>query len=135
MLSALLGLNLGAYESRAQLEKALEHDIPDLATRRFLLKSLERSLSGAFHWRIGLHQIAANYARISQGLSAPHPFTGPALFLRGEHSAYLTPMDLPRIHELFPRARLETVPNSGHLLHVDNPDAFLRAIVGFLEQH
>jgi esterase len=132
ILTALMGLDLGAYTTRKEIEDALAPDIPDLSLRRFLLKNLARDSDGRFQWRMGLAEINQNYDRLCEGLHAAAPYRGPALFIRGESSAYLTPGDLPELQRLFSRAELKAIPRSEHLVHVENPSAFLEVTLEFL---
>jgi pimeloyl-ACP methyl ester carboxylesterase len=37
--------------------------------------------------------------------------------------------------EWLPRADAFTLPGAGHLLHLEQPQAFVRALAGFLAQH
>ncbi len=132
IFSALLALDLSAFATRQQIETALAPSIPDLALRRFLLKNVSRTQADGFEWKIGLPEIHANYPQLGAQLSLGRPFAGPVLFLRGEKSDYLGEQDLPLIRTLFPQARLQTIPEAGHLVHVENPQGFLRAVLDFL---
>ncbi len=129
ILDGMLALNLDSLRDRRRMELALESQVPDLATRRFLLKNVRRS-AGGFHWRIGLHEIASNYSHLSEAVEG-QPYPGPALFVRGDGSDYLGERDLPLIQKLFPRAELKTVPGAGHLVHVDQPEALLETLRDF----
>lgn len=60
------------------------------------------------------------------------PFDGPALFLSGGTSDYVLPEHRSRIKTLFPNAYLAKLPDAGHLLHADRPEAFLAAVQTFL---
>jgi 3-oxoadipate enol-lactonase len=56
----------------------------------------------------------------------------PVLVLVGEHDA-LTPPDVARaMADRLPDARLEVVPDAGHVSNLENPDAFNEALRGFL---
>ena len=134
IIAGMRALDLSAFESRQQMEAALAPAVPDSTTRQFLLKNISRTPSDGFRWKIGLEEIDRNYSRLLEGVASVEPFRGPTLFLRGDSSDYLTPADLEPIHSLFPLARLETVVRSGHLVHVENPNAFLAAVKDFLEQ-
>src|SRR6266404_6164360 len=48
ILQAMMSLDLALYTDRGQIEKALEPAIPELALRRFLIKSVSRLPSGRF---------------------------------------------------------------------------------------
>ena len=132
ILSALLALDLRAYTNRKQIEDALAAAIPDLSVRQFLLKNLARDSAGSLHWRLGLAEINQSYDRLCEGIRDKDRFDGPALFIRGESSTYLTMEDLPAIQRLFTRAELKTIPRAGHLAHVENPSAFLKMTLEFL---
>jgi len=59
-------------------------------------------------------------------------FPGPALFLGGGRSDYLRPEHRPEIERLFPAATIETIPEAGHWVHADAPEAFVAAVNRFL---
>lgn len=132
MLSALLALDLEAFSSRTEIQKALEAAIPELTVRQFLLKNLETDAHHKLRWRIGLQEIFQNYESLRSELASASPVQCPALFLRGEESDYLSERDLPLIHRLFPRAELASIPRAGHLPHMENPEAFLQKVRMFL---
>jgi pimeloyl-ACP methyl ester carboxylesterase len=135
ILEGLLALDLNRYTTRRELESALEPWIPELAVRQFLLRGLSRHASGQhFVWRMGLHEIAANYDRLRQALPGRRTYAGPTLFLRGEHSDYLSEADLVPARELFPSARMELVPGAGHWLHAEAPEVFHRLVAAFLAE-
>ncbi len=63
---------------------------------------------------------------------APPRFTGPVLFLKGQHSDYVLPDHVPRIRHLFPRAVIATIRGAGHWLHAERPQETAEALAGFL---
>jgi esterase len=132
ILAALLALELSRFETRKQLEEALAMPIPDLALRQFLLKNIERDPQGRMRWKIGLEEINRNYENLRHALPDTHRFLRPTLFLRGEFSDYLQQQDLAEVHRRFPAANLHTIPQSGHLPHVENPEALLSELRSFL---
>ncbi|HEV2209039.1 MAG TPA: alpha/beta fold hydrolase [Verrucomicrobiae bacterium] len=133
LFSALRRLDLAMFSDRRPLEQALEPAIPDLATRRLLLKNLARDPAGKFFWRIGLNELWENYPNLNVAVTGSSPFTGSALFIRGEHSDYLSEEDFPGIRVLFPHAEFTTIPGAGHLPHTENAADFLRVVRSFLE--
>ncbi len=130
-LEALHNLDLTAIRSRGDADKALADEIPNPAIRQFLLKNLTRSDNG-FTWRIPLDTIYAEYAEIAAAPSSAGPYNGPTLFIRGGNSDYLPQSAEPAIHERFPTARIETIPDAAHWVHVDAPEAFLEVLNDFL---
>ena len=58
--------------------------------------------------------------------------TCPTLVLGGAHDWICAPRHSHRIAELIPRAQLKIFKNSAHAIASDEPDAFYRAVSGFL---
>ena len=131
IIAGLRSLELPRYETRREIETALGTAVPDLSTRQFLLKNVARTPVGGFSWKIGLEEIHQNYSNLTKAIDDDAPFSKPALFIRGEVSDYLTEADWPLILHLFPKATLQNIPAAGHLVHVENPDAFFAAVLGF----
>jgi pimeloyl-ACP methyl ester carboxylesterase len=59
----------------------------------------------------------------------------PALMLHGnpELGSMVLPEDAERFIQIMPHARSVYVPTAGHSLHREAPDAFLGAVIPFLE--
>lgn len=132
MITGMLNLDLEHFESRAQIEAALAPAVPDLPTRRFLLKNVVRTEGKGFRWRIGLQQIQANYSLLTEAVISGEPFPKPVLFIRGGKSDYLLETDVPEIRRLFPKAEIKTVANADHLVHTQSPDQFVNLVTEFL---
>lgn len=143
IFKALLALDLKQYTSRREIEDALAPAIPDLTLRRFLLKNLKplaapksdeggSSSSSTYEWRIPLATIFASYPQLCEAITSPKPFNGPALFLRGGKSPYISDKDFPEIQKLFPQAQLETIPQANHWVHADAPEEFVQHVMQFL---
>jgi len=132
-LEALHELDLSAVRSRGDADAALADPIPNPAIRQFLLKNLSRTDNG-FTWRIPLETIYAEYAKIAAAPPSAGPYDGPTLFIRGGNSDYLPEEAETTIHERFPQARIETIPDAAHWVHVDAPEAFLDLLNDFLDQ-
>ena len=132
IFAALLGLDLSKFQTRGQIEDALAPDIPNQVLRRFLLKNLGRAPDSGFFWKINLQDIAENYWRLREPVAGNAPFTKPVLFIRGGKSDYIRPEDEPLIHEWFPAAQIQTIPDASHWIHADKPEEFLRLVLGFL---
>ena len=61
------------------------------------------------------------------------PYEGPVLFLRGGASPYVLPEHHDHIRALFPQALIRSLPDAGHWLHVEQPRAFLKEMMEFLQ--
>lgn len=132
ILRSLLTLPLEAVGSRSEADRLLGHSIPDAGTRQFLLKNLYRAQKGKFAFRCNLEVLSKNSARVGDALDATARYSGPTLFLRGGQSDYVHEEDLPEIRRHFPLAQLETLPGASHWLHAEQPEAFFKMAMAFI---
>ena len=132
IFTALLALDLKAFQSRSQMEDALAPEIPSLNLRRFLLKNLGRTEDGAFKWKMNLRGVAENYSRLGEVLNVGKPFAKPTLFIRGGKSDYIGEADVAEVHRLFPAAEIQTIATANHWVHADAPVEFVRLTLNFL---
>jgi len=129
LLETLMSINLHV-DRREEVEAQLARSIAEAPIRQFLLKSLARDAEGRFYWRWNLPILLRDYPKMTAPLEGP-PYEGPTLFLRGSNSPFMSEADFPLIYRLFPAARIHTIPNAGHWIHVDNPTAVQEAIKDF----
>jgi pimeloyl-ACP methyl ester carboxylesterase len=135
LIAALQALELAGLISRQDADRRLRVGIPNHALRLFLLQNLVRD-GGRFHWRLNLDGLARNMDRL-QGFPEfeTSAFSGPALFLRGGTSGYVTDENHPVIRARFPNAVIDTVPDAGHWLHVERPADVNARLLEFLDRH
>jgi len=132
IFAALFSLDAQDFRSRQEADAALAKHLPDLALRQFLLKNLERTATGGFRWRINLEAIHTNYPKILKSVEGPGQFPHPTLFIKGGNSQYIDSADMPTIRTIFPQAQLVTIPDAGHWLHAEAPQAFAELVLNFL---
>lgn len=124
--AAMRAMDVAAMKSRQEAETALEPTVPDWAFRKFLLTNLERREAGGFQWSVDLALLESALPELfSHPLAPEERYEGPTLFLSGEHSRFIVDNDVAKIRAHFPSGRLETVPDAGHNVHFDQPEAFL----------
>jgi pimeloyl-ACP methyl ester carboxylesterase len=118
--------------NRKAASEMLAPAIPESSMRLFLLSNLV--LGENPHWRFGLEEIGGAMPNLVKWHLPPDaaPYPGPALFLRGGNSDYVPPEAEAPIRELFPNARIETIPNAAHWLHAEQPKVVLAALEVFL---
>lgn len=121
-------------ESRKEADDAMAEAIDSQTTRQFLATNLVRDDQGILGWRVGLDFIEEGYGDIVAPPGGEASFEGPTLVLRGEHSDYVKDEALAIIAEVMPASRVETIKGAGHWLHAEKPEAFIRAVDGFLAQ-
>ncbi len=130
-IEAMRAIRLHPGLNRAEADAALAAVEPDPRVRGFLLQNLRFGVEPS--WRIAIDAIAAELPQIEDW---PHPgerrYPGPTLFIGGERSTYILPEYRPLIRELFPAARFVTLKDSGHWLHADAPEAFVKVVAAFL---
>jgi pimeloyl-ACP methyl ester carboxylesterase len=63
-----------------------------------------------------------------------HRVTAPALFVRGESDGLVSGQYLQGYAKLLPNARIETIAKAGHAPQVEQPQALLDKVAGFLSE-
>jgi esterase len=118
---------------RAAVDAALTDAIPDPMIRQFLMQNLTIA-DGRAAWRINLAAIERALPALSD-FRPPEDgrYDGPALFVAGGRSDYVGPEQEPRIRRLFPAATITRIPEAGHWVHAERPDALLAAVAPFLD--
>mgnify|MGYP002712954193 CR=1 FL=1 len=129
LIAAMQGLDLDAIETRGDADRALAGEIETGSVRAFLLQSLDVK---AKRWRLNLEVLDREMDRITGFPEVSGQFDGPALFLAGAQSDYVTPEARPRIKALFPNAKQAKLPGAGHWLHAEKPREFEAAARAFL---
>ena len=131
-VAAMKRVDLNGCTRRSEVEAQLTEGVPDPGLRAFLLQNLVME-QGRFEWRINLDAIEANMdALIGFPDLGDLRYEGPAMFVGGTKSDYITPETHPAIHRHFPKASIEMVVGAGHWLHAERPDEFARIVEGFM---
>ncbi len=132
VFEALDALDLSVINNRQEAELVLAQYLDDPGVRQFLLKNITRNDDGRFEWKMNLPVIKQHYADILAPVDGP-VFDKPTLFVRGSRSPYIRDHEWPHVLTLFPQAELVTIPDAGHWVHAEQPEALLRALRLFLE--
>lgn len=132
--AAMNELNLADLRSRADAELRFEGRVPSWSLRKFLTTNLERNEAGEWRWTIDLPAITAALLTLERTSLAPGDrYAGPAAFISGGKSDYVSPEDHPAIRTHFPAARFTVLPESGHNPHMETREPFVAAVLGALE--
>ncbi|NXR03615.1 ABHDB protein, partial [Sagittarius serpentarius] len=99
--------------------------------RQFLLTNL-MEVEGRYIWRVNLEAITHHLADIMNFPVFHKPYPGPALFLGGSNSSYISSKDYPEIQRLFPRADVQYIEGAGHIVHQEKFEEFITAVLNFL---
>lgn len=133
VIAALQALDLSQIKNREAADLALSAAIPNAQVRQFLLTNLQQQ-QGQWSWRIPL-EIFADQLPALQAWPEPldrADWAGPAEFVYGGRSNYVTASHTQVIKQRFPSAITHCIEDVGHWVHAENPDAFLKKLQPFL---
>ncbi|MEX2443280.1 MAG: alpha/beta fold hydrolase [Alkalispirochaeta sp.] len=120
-------------QRRSDADRVMAKRIPTKAIRMFLLKSLVRDDGvGGYRWQLNVEALRRSYGEIRGWPFHEERYAGPVLFIAGGNSPYIQPEDTDTIGVHFPDHRLQTIPEVGHWLHVENRETFLALVTAFL---
>ncbi len=134
ILTAMKSIDLKEAASRRDIDRMLSEKVKPIRVRRFLMKNLERNDDGVYRWTLNLDVLIRELDNIMDGVNRncfdpAFPVTGiPVLFVRGGNSPYIQDEDMDFIDKIFPSAGLITIPDTGHWLHAEQPEALAKAV-------
>lgn len=132
-IEAMRALDLTGITTRGEADARLSATVDDPALRAFFLQSLDLKATGGPRWRLNLDVLEAEMAAIvGWPDDVTGQFDGPALFLSGADSSYVSAEHRPAIKALFPAARFAKLPEAGHWLHAEKPREFAETVDVFL---
>ncbi|MGB5706165.1 MAG: alpha/beta fold hydrolase [Arenicellales bacterium] len=129
-VNAMQAVDLARVKSRNEVESRLKETIQEAGIRQFLLQNLKRGENG-YLWRINLTAIQSNMSDLlDYGIDQVSDIE--ALFIAGEKSNYIEPGMHQAIRHLFPNSQIQTINNTGHWLHAEQPARFIDIVKAFL---
>ena len=134
IFKALLLVDFDKVSSRGDVEKVLLDYVPEMGVRQFLMKNLYWIEKGVLAFRANVRVLNDLIEEVGRPLPEGQIFEGPTLFLGGENSGYIEPMDDLLIHKHFPKANIDWVSNAGHWLHSENPAEYFQKVAQFLSE-
>ena len=132
LINALQDIDPTQYERRSEIDDVLAETVPSWPIRQFLLTNL-RYEDNTYTWQPNLDVIDRDYEAIVGALPAEGTYEGPATFIDGARSNYISDSDWPDIQDRFRKARRVTVPDAGHWVHADAPEPFAEAVLEALD--
>lgn len=134
IFDGLLSLQLDELTSRTEADKQLAKTVKELPVRQFLLKNLVKSGSTGFAWRMNLQSLCRNYHHIMAGQTSENMFEGDVLFIAGGRSNYVQSQHRDHVLKLFPNTSMKIIPDTGHWLHAEKTDLFVKLCERFLTE-
>jgi len=135
ILKALNNVDFNKISSRREVAQVLSQIIDEEDVVQFLLKNVYWKTKTQLAFRFNLKSLTENNNEVCEPLPSFTSFNKPTLFLKGENSGYINNNDITLIQNHFPKAKIITVKNSGHWMHVDNPDDFYDNVTHFLSDN
>jgi len=133
VFAALDAVVAGHCTSRAQAAELMAAHIEEEGVIQFLLMSLQRGTDGIYRWRFNLEGIKKGYQAVRAAPLAEQAYAGPVLFIKGGESNYILEEHRQSILNLFPGAKVKTMPGCGHWLHAQQPRLFNSIVSRFLQ--
>jgi pimeloyl-ACP methyl ester carboxylesterase len=123
-----------APASRREADEALAEYVPEKPIRSFLLKNFVRKDNGSYAWQVNLPVLDRDYDEVASWPGTEGQYDGPTLFISGGTSEYVSSEDVAPIRSQFPNARFDELPDVGHWLHAEKPEAFAQRVAAFLDK-
>lgn len=134
-LQGVMSAPVEKLQSRQAVDEYLKPWIEDTSERSFMLKNLKRPKKGhntGFEWKCNLEEISKGYLKIAGFSTALQRYNGQTLFIKGGNSNYIQEPDTTIIQQLFPNSEINTLEDSGHLPHIQQPEFFFHHVNNFL---
>jgi esterase len=130
ILAAIHAIDLSKMSARSEAEAILRTFVESEGVRQFLLKNLYWEEKGKLAWRVNFPVLEASMSEILAALPEHESFT-PTLFIRGLLSNYILDEDIAQLEGYYPDSQLASIPNAGHWVHAEAPDAFIDEVLSF----
>jgi len=133
IFDSVLSMDVGAAQSRKDIDEHLATSISEKSIRLFLMKNLARKKKGGFEWKANFQVLKNEYAKImDNSISTTSESKG--LFIKGELSHYILSEDEPTIKRLFPNSTVVSIEGAGHWVHADRAEKLLAVVSNFLNE-
>jgi pimeloyl-ACP methyl ester carboxylesterase len=132
VFKALLSVDFNTLKTRKEAELVLQNQIPEPGVRQFLLKNLywKDAPRQELAWRFNLDVL--NHHAHEIGKAVPEFYSNtPAALIYGTHSSYINSEDLADFKKRFTNFTLYPIEHSGHWVHAEQPQAFVKAFIDF----
>ncbi|KAG0237780.1 Alpha/Beta hydrolase protein [Mortierella sp. GBAus27b] len=132
-VAIMKGIQEAHVKKQSEADAIMKKAVDDLGVRQFLLTNLKKNSSGdGYSFRIPLDTLGNSLANLGQFDFVPGEdrYDGKALFIKGNKSNYVRGKEEELIKVFFPQARIEGL-ETGHWVHAEKPDQFLKLVTEF----
>uniref|UniRef100_A0A4X2K772 sn-1-specific diacylglycerol lipase ABHD11 n=2 Tax=Vombatus ursinus TaxID=29139 RepID=A0A4X2K772_VOMUR len=113
------------------VDEYLKLFVKDSSIRQYLFNSLVQ-VNGQYEWKVNAENLWQQQNLFLDSLHIQGVYRGPTLFLRSANSSFIPSSHYSKIKLLFPEAQFQTIPDAGHILHIQKPQEFMNSILSFL---
>ncbi|MCB9202373.1 MAG: alpha/beta fold hydrolase [Flavobacteriales bacterium] len=132
IIKALKSIDFNVIKTRKQAEEVLKNYIREIGVIQFLLKNLYWREEEVLDFRFNLKAISESYSSLIEKPNINGICYNESLFLYGGKSDYVLKEDEIHIKKLFPNSSLIEISDSGHWIHADNREVFIKKVQIFL---
>ncbi|XP_023175930.1 protein ABHD11 [Drosophila hydei] len=126
--------NMSLSQGRQAAKKKLGETVDQSSVDFILLNLRKKPSTGEFYWACNVDVLVNSlhgFTHYSDHIADLPPYTGPTTFLCGTHSPYMQPESWPEVQKIFPNASIHWL-DTGHLVHLEKPQEFIRIVTDFL---
>lgn len=141
IMSALRAVDMKNCSTREEIDRELSVFIKDMDIRQFMMKNVHRNADNSFSWKFNLEVLSQGLPSVMGPVSLDKILAGgvldsfPVLFIKGEHSDYITAGQEELIRQYFPGAQLKIIAGARHWVHAEQPGQFMKVVGEFLIPH
>jgi pimeloyl-ACP methyl ester carboxylesterase len=130
VLAGIHSVQLSQIKTRGEAAENIRKHIDSEEVIQFILKNLYWKEKGQLAWRMNVEVLEEQMSEILEALPEGEVLTQ-TLFMKGGLSNYILEEDSEHILDQFPDGEIVTIPNAGHWVHAEAPDAFVNAVLSF----
>ena len=134
VIEALKSVDFSQVKERKDVQSIITQYIHEPDVVLFLMKNVYRKENGNLDFRFNLKTLSENYNQLFCKSISPEKYKNKTLFVSGEKSNYILSEDEFYIKQQFPEEQIAVVPNAGHWVQADNPEAFYETVHLFLSR-
>ena len=134
IIDALYNLDLNLIKNRNHADELLSKEIDQKFLRAFLLQNIKH-VEGDYHWSINLKTIkkSMNDLRSFPKIDQNHKVDTKSLCIYGQNSEYVNVNHFQIFKKYFSNILFHKIKNTGHFLHIENPDEFYEVSKNFFK--
>lgn len=130
----IMRTHVNLNETIDKIDKNLKSFIDNEDLRKFILTNLQRLPNGNLKWKLNLNIILKELNKLVDNVlnNDNEIFMGKTLFIIGAKSNYVDKNEFCDIKKIFPNSEFSIIENSGHWVHHDQPQSFIRVVAEFI---